>query len=163
MKWHMVTRLRPVDMKLAYEDRPFKLGEKVDLVVELLPNRDVEVREGRVDLVCEERYTEVYTVMVTPRRSRPVISPAGVILPPRIPKQVTKEHRETYIHSSVLFLTDTRLRSGMPNRYTVTLEIESEPPPHTAQGTVKWSLVAALDVAHARDIKARRAVKVELA
>ena len=60
----MVSRLRPLDVNLVFEDRPYKLGETINLTMELTPRGDVEVREGRVDLMCEERWQEVSTVMV---------------------------------------------------------------------------------------------------
>jgi len=51
----MVTRLFPLNVKVSFEDRPYKLGETISLTMELSPKRDMEIREGRVDLVCEER------------------------------------------------------------------------------------------------------------
>ena len=156
----MVTsRLRPLDVKLIFEDRPYKLGETIDLTAELDARSDVEVREGRVDLVCEERWKEIYTVMVPV--ARPLSSERGAVyVPPKVPKQVTKEFRETYVHSSVVFLQDTRLDSTTRGSYRASLEIEPEIPPHAAEATVRWKLVAAIDVTRARDIKTRRAVQV---
>ncbi|MCH9036204.1 MAG: hypothetical protein IH860_02650 [Chloroflexi bacterium] len=134
--------------------------------MELRAGRDVEVREGRVDLVCEERYTETYTIMVhDPRTVRAQYRmPRGASLapPPRIPKEVTKEHRETYVHSSAVFLQDTRLRSGATSRYNVRLEIQPEPPPHADRASLKWKLVTAVDVALARDITKKQTIKVTL-
>ena len=52
----MVNRLRPLELKLDCDEGPYRLGERIALDLELTPNADVEVREGRVDLVCEERY-----------------------------------------------------------------------------------------------------------
>ena len=63
---------------------------------------------------------------------------------PLIPKQVTKEHREAYVHSSVVFLADTGLRLSTTEQYTIRLE-------------------TAVDVAKARDIKTRHKVKMKLA
>ena len=150
-----------MDLKLLFEDRPYKLGETIDLTMELDARGDVEVREGRVDLVCDARWTEVYTIMV-PAATRASAVGGTIIIPPKIPKQVSKEHRETYVHSSVVFLQDTRLDSSTRGSYRVSLEIEPESPPHAAEATVKWTLVAAIDVARARDIKTRRAVKVTI-
>ena len=163
----MVSRIRPLDVDLVFEDRPYKLGEAIKLGVDLQLNRDVEIREARVDLVCEESYAETFTVMVMDRRA----TMGGTRhMPPRIPKQVTKEHKETYIHSSVVFLEDARLHSGTSRRFNATLEIQPEPPAHAAAvlgsatgvigATVKWTLVAAIDVAGARDIKKRQKVTV---
>lgn len=100
----MVTsRIRPLDVKLIFEDRPYSLGETIELTTELDARGDVEVREGRVDLVCEERWREIYTIMV-PAATRASQVGGTISIPPKIPKQVNKEHRETYVHSSVVFL-----------------------------------------------------------
>ena len=48
----VVSRLRPLGVKLDFGDQSYKLGETFDISVELNPRGDVEVREGRVDLVC---------------------------------------------------------------------------------------------------------------
>ncbi len=156
----MVTRLFPLNVKVSFEDRPYKLGETINLTVELSPKRDMEIREGRVDLVCEERWTEIYTIMVSGGRS---VRMGGTInTPPKIPKQVSKKHMKAYVHSSFVFLQDTRLDSTTRGSYRVSLETEPESPPHPAEATVKWTLVAAIDVARARDIKTRRAVKISI-
>ena len=159
----MVTRLRPLDLKLIFEDRPYRLGETINLRVELKVRGDVLVREGRVDLVCEGRWTETYTVMV------PVSGPIGRAergeigqLAPRIPKHITKERRETNAHSAIVFIKDKRLYSGAQDRYNARLKIRPEPPSHASEATLKWTLVAAVDVARARDIKTRRPIKVVL-
>ena len=60
----MLTRLRPLGVEVNFEDRPYKLGETVHLTLELSPRRDIEVREGRVDLVCDTRDTKVVSVMI---------------------------------------------------------------------------------------------------
>ncbi len=156
----MLSRLFPLGVKISFEDRVYKLGETIDLTVELSPKRDMEVRGGRVDLVCEEHWTVRSTVMVpVSRRGGGHLAP-GAVHAPRIPKQVHKEYRETFVHSSVVFLEDARLASGRTSRYNARLEIQPEPPPHAREGKVRWRLVTTTDVAGARDIKARRPVKV---
>ena len=60
----MLSRLRPLGVAVIFEDRTYKLGETVDLTLELSPRRDIEVREGRVDLVCDTRDTKVVSVMI---------------------------------------------------------------------------------------------------
>ena len=56
-------------MKVSFEGRRYKLGEAINLTMELSPKRDMEVSEGRVDSVCEEHWTESFTVMVPDRRA----------------------------------------------------------------------------------------------
>ena len=152
----MVSRLRPLEVNLVFDDRLYKLGETIDLVVELTARGDVEVREGRVDLVCDARYTERYTVMAAERIPGPDRAPGTRF---SVPRQITKEHKETYVHSSVVFTTDARLASGT-RQYRAQLEIGPESPAEGHQPTVKWTLVAAIDVTRARDVKSRQRVKV---
>ena len=155
----MVTRLFPLNVKVSFEDRPYKLGETIDLTVELSPRLDIAVREGRVDLVCEERWTEVSTVMVTAAMS--ATTPSRVV--GEVPKQVTEKHRAAFVHSRVVFLENAQLRSGVAARYNPRLDIDTEPPPHADKATLSWRLKTTVDVAGARDITARRPVKVSLA
>ena len=46
----MVSRLRPLKLNVIFEDSPYQLGQTIDVTVELMANRDVELREGRIDL-----------------------------------------------------------------------------------------------------------------
>ena len=59
----MLSRLHPLGIEVNFEDRPYKLGETVSLTLELSPRRDIEVRQGRVELVCDMRYTDVVRVL----------------------------------------------------------------------------------------------------
>ena len=161
----VITRIRPLDVKLLFDDRPYSLGEKIDVMVELSARGDVEVREARVDLMWEERYVESYTVMASDLANIKTQARAGggvYIPPPLIPKRVNKDVRETYVHSSVVFLTDTWLRAGATDRYNARVEIEPESPTHASIATIRWSLVMVVDVARARDIKKRQKVRVTL-
>ena len=50
----MVYKLKSLELGLDFEDRGYKLGDTINVRVNLTPNGDVDVREARVDLVCEE-------------------------------------------------------------------------------------------------------------
>ncbi len=160
----MLTRLFPLGVKVSFEDRVYKPGETINLTVELSPKRDMEVRVGRVDLVGEEHWTESFTVMVPDRRAaraqaRLGSTSFGTLPPaPMIPKQVTKIHRDSFVHSSVVFLENAQLRPGVAATYNARVDIESELPPRADKAS--WRLKTTLDVAGARDITARRPVKV---
>ena len=69
----MVLRLRPLDVTLTFEDRMYKLGETISCQVELVAKADVDVREARIDLVCQVHWAESYTVMVPAVRGHPVV------------------------------------------------------------------------------------------
>ena len=162
----MVFRLRPLDVILTFEDRSYKLGETISCDVELVAKADVDVREARIDLVCQVHWGETYTVMVPavrPSRSGAMVGPTGgTYMPPNVPKQVSKDHKESYIHSSVVFLQDAQLQSDKRNMYQAMLEIQLETPDNAEKGTVSWSVVAAIDIARARDINKKQKVRVTL-
>lgn len=161
----MLHRLKPLDIELEIDDGPYRLGDTINVTVALEPHGDVDVREGRLDLVCEERYTETYSVMV-PVRGPDARHAGGT-------RQGVKERKESYVHSSVVFLEDTRLRSGRTARHSIALRIEPVPPTHLDEAkalvrdassawTFKWTVVASFNVARGRDSKRQRRVAVTL-
>ena len=50
----MVYKLKSLELGLDFEDRGYELGDTINVRVNLTPNGDVDVREARIDLVCEE-------------------------------------------------------------------------------------------------------------
>ncbi len=54
----MVFKLKPLELSFDFEDREYDLGDTIDIHVDLSPNGEVDVREARVDLVCEERFSQ---------------------------------------------------------------------------------------------------------
>jgi hypothetical protein len=161
----MVSLLRPLDLQLAFEDRTYKLGEVIDLTIDVEARGEFDVREGRVDLLCEVQWTDVQTVDVPVSQHSDAGAPpglGGIYIPHRIPKQVTKDYKETTVYGSIVFLQNARLRSGEASRYIARLEIQSQPPDHAAKGEVRWGLVAPIDVIRARDAKSKHNVKVAI-
>ena len=157
----MLKRMFPLGLKVSFEDRDYRLGDTVNLALELSPRRDTEVREGRVDLVCEARWTERFTVMVEESRSKQGLGGMGAVAPSiRVSKQVTESRKESYVHSSIVFVRDARLPSSRTKTYNAKLEIGPEPPSRGSEGTVTWRLVTSVDVVGARDIKARRSMNI---
>ena len=59
----MVARVHPLDVNLAFEDGLDRLGETIDLKLDLSARRDVEVREGRLDLVELTSLMGFYTLL----------------------------------------------------------------------------------------------------
>ena len=172
----MVTRrVRPLEVKLAFEDRPYNLGDTVDLTIDLLPNSDVDVREGRVDLVCEERHTRrergVYMGVggaASVQGGRPIQTTDYIPMSSRVSVTV-----ESYVHSSEVFLGKTRLQSGRSQTCRTGLRILPVPPQHledaraavrdaNSSWTFKWRLVTTVNVVRGRDPKKQRTVNVTL-
>ncbi len=80
-----------------------------------------------------------------------------------VPKQMVENHRAARLHSSVVLLPGSQMLSGATETYRVRLEIGTERPPHADKATdISWRLVTTVDIAGARDIKARRSVEVSV-
>ena len=163
----MVYRLRPMEVSFDFEDREYSLGDTIRVDVELVPNGDVSVREARVDLICEERYVENYSVSGPGLYSNP-----GVAAPrAQISSQVIREQKETYVHSTEVFLSDAKLSAGISLRFQARLKVEPTPPVHAEDAralqrdadrswTFKWTLVMTVDVVRGRNPKTQHVVRV---
>ena len=115
-----------------------------------------------MDLVCRQRWTEVTTVMVIVSTGAlpSTLGAVPAVASIRVPKKATKEYRESFGHSSIIFLEDTQLNPETTSNYDLRLEIQEIPTLRTEDANTKWSLVTVLDIAHARDIKTRRTVHI---
>ena len=165
----MVYKIKPLELNLDFEDRSYKLGDTIDVDVELVPNGEVDVREARVDLICAERYVQA-----------PGPAPAQYARWSGVPIQArsatllaTRETKETYVHSSAVFLNDVRLSPGRASNHAVRLAVLPSPPRHFSEAqalerdaasswTFKWRLVASVNVVRGRNPKVQRAVRVTL-
>ena len=114
----MVYKLKPLELSIDFEDREYELGDRIDSQVELAPNGDVDVREARVELVCEERYAQTYAA-AGHSGSSPGAFGTRVVVQRSI--QAVDERTDTYVHSSAVFLKETTLRSGRPEAHRVGL------------------------------------------
>ena len=47
----MVTRLRPLEVSMAFKDQSYTLGDIMNIDLGLEARRDVTIRGGRIDLV----------------------------------------------------------------------------------------------------------------
>ncbi len=158
-----VSWLRSVSAEITFDERPYGLGESIGVKVRLSAGRAAEIREARLDLVCEERYAQSYTVNVPSGPPTDYGSPwgqFGVYRPPRMPKQVNRDERDSFIHSSAVFLEGARLNAGTVQQLSFLLHVEDKPPPHSSVGSSQWWLEVVLDLAKSRDVRTRRRVDV---
>ncbi len=166
----MLHRLDPMDLSLDFDDRPYRLGEMVAVRVEIVPKGRIAIREASVELLCDQKFAETYTVSGPGLYSNP-----GVASPrPQIPNQVGNERLESYVHSTTAFLSDVTLEQGELRGFDVRLPIDSAPPRRfddakalegdaVRSWSFDWRLVVSVDVAGGRDARLERAVKVQVA
>lgn len=150
----------PLRIRLDFEDRPYRLQDSIDVMVELDPRRDLEVIEGRVDLVCEQRYTMTHVRYVSIGRP-PGVLRQGPPSPITHPKREIHEYTEEYPHSSFEFANSAPLRAKVKSQYRIRLKIDLKPPPHT-EGTLKWSLTATCELGDEQSVSESRSVTVTL-
>lgn len=152
MKWLFPWRRDVVKINLDFENRVYRIGDSVKLTVELRPRKTLGVREGRIDLVFEEMFpdTVVRTEEVhyqpwawihesSKRNSEHRIDSLG--------KRETKDRINALVLGSVVFVEEASVRAGDISRYRATLEINPERPSHGIASTLRWLLVARLQLA----------------
>ena len=172
----MVFKLKPLELSFDFEDREYDLGDTIDIHVDLSPNGEVDVREARVDLVCEERFSQHESGIVVGAGGSSWIQGGGKmrVTTDYVPSSSWVSQRtESYVHSSAAFLKDESLRSGHPSTYGAKLQIQPQPPTHLDEAndlqrdsksswTFKWTLVTSVNVVRGRDPKRQRKIKVKL-
>lgn len=162
----MLGRILPKDLSLQFEERPYNLGETIEAVVEIQPSANVLVRSGRLDLVCEEHYTQRGVSFVPDfYASNRVISGQT--------RHVSEDRKEQFVHSTVRFMEETNLTGGRTASRRANLVVGTATPPHFEESlalerdassawTFRWTLVATLDIARGRDSEVEHEVKITL-
>ncbi len=162
----MIQRGNPLELSLEFDARTYNLGDTIDVFVELQPSANVSVRSGRLDLVCEERYIQRGESFV-PDFYGNTFTYSGQT------SHVAKERKETFVHSTVQFMEETRLTGGATESRRVRLVVSNTTPPHFEEAQAlerdassswgfSWTLVATVDVARGRDAHVEREVKIRL-
>ena len=166
----MVYKFKPLELSLDFQDRSYELGDTINVQVMLTPNSDVDVRRGRVDLVCEEHYSQRGRTFVPDTYSQS--SRAGLVISGRT-RDVGTERKERAVHSTVSLLEASLLTGGAPSIRAARLLVALTPPPHfedaralqldsQSSWTFKWTLIATIDIVRGRNPRVQRAVKVML-
>lgn len=162
----MLHRILPLEMSLQFDERAYTLGETIEAVVEMQPSADIQVRSGRIDLVCEERYIQRGESFV-PDFYGNTFTYSGQT------SHVAQERKEQFVHSTVQFMEETSLHGGATASRRASLVVGTTPPPHFEESlalerdassawTFKWTLLATVDVARGRDAQVEREVTVTL-
>ena len=162
----MLNRILPLELSLEFDERAYTLGETIDVVVEIRPTADIRVRSGRLDLVCEEHYTQRGVSFV------PDFYATDRVISGQT-RHVAQERKEQFVHSTVQFMEETRLSGDATTSRRVSLAVGTELPPHFEESlalerdassawTFNWTLLTTVDVARGRDAQVEREVKITL-
>ena len=161
----MLYRLRPLELSLDFESRAYTLGETIDAVVEIQPRANIQVRSGRLDLVCEEQYIQRGASFVPDFYGSTIYSGQT--------RHVAQDRKERFVHSTVRFMEADQLSRGIATSRRVSLVVGTAPPPHFEESlalqrdassawSFRWTLLATVEVALGRDGQVEREVTITL-
>ena len=156
---------RSLDVSLLFEDRTYRLGETIEVTVELKTRRDVKVRKGRVDLVYDVKWTSADTDLPPLRMMHPGPGGRTPFLTYGVPKRKPTKHRHSYVLGSSSFLDkDPQPVPDIRDFYNIGLRIHKDDPPysHLKEASMGWSLVVVVDVARATYVMIRKHMKITL-
>ncbi len=165
----MVHRLDPLDLGLDFDDRSYRLGETIAVRVEMTAKGRIAIRNASLELVCDQKFAESYTV------SGPGLyaNTTGSVPRPDITSQVGSERIESYPHSMASLMSDVTLEPGEQRAVDARLAIAASPPRRLKDSSelegdaarswsFSWRLVVSVDVAGGRDASVERDVKVRV-
>ena len=150
----------PLRLEISPDEGPFALGEEFSVAVELRARRDVVVEEGRVDLVCNERWAETWIKPESMGRSAGMLKRGAELAGPTAPKREVKEFKDSFVHSTASFAEGLRVTPSAVERLNVRLQIGKDWPPHAKGGTLTWSLVVVLRTPRGREVKEAHEIEV---
>ena len=181
----MINRLFPLKADLIFDDMQYRLGDQIAVAVEITPSSDVELREGRVELLCHERWTEIHSFKVQaaslPHRTASGGMNVGRLPVARadVPGMAVKKFSKTYVHTAETFLASRTLPSGRPHRFEVNFEAArtllsmdemrnrrnpsrklSDYRADLGEHAARWKLRTFIDVVRARNIRVQRDVSI---
>ena len=162
----MLHRILPLELSLEFDERAYTLGETIDALVEMQPSANIQVRSGRLDLVCEEHYTQRGVSFV------PDFYATNRVISGQT-RHVAEDRKERFVHSTVQFMEESSLTGGATASRRASLTVGTEPPPHFKESlalerdassawTFTWTLLASVDVVRGRDAQVEREVKITL-
>ena len=136
----------PINIKIDFPNRQYRLDELVDLSITLVPKSDLHVVKGTVELLCTEHFVETYTRMVEvlPQKgwiSRGTPSPIAVI-----PKQEIKEFEEVSTQNSVVFLEHDTLHTRVKCEYSPKLKVQLGKSPRSDVANTTWVISIRIDL-----------------
>jgi hypothetical protein len=171
----MVYKTNPIDLLVEFDtQKKYRLGDTIDATITLMPNSGTNIRKASLDLVLEERFTEVSMGRSMGGGGAGALQGGNAFKSTDYVamQQTTSSKSSAFVHSSVQFLGGTALEAGQ-STYKVALPIKPSPPKRLAESqervkdsnssiTFHWRLEAKVDVVRGRNPKVQRKVNIDL-
>ena len=150
----------PLRLQVNLDQGPHMLGDELPVAVEVSSRRDAVVEEGRIDLVCDERWAETWIKPEPMGRGAGMIGRGTQLAGPTAPKREVKEFTESFVHSTAVFGEGLKVRPDTLERLTVRFQIAKDWPPHAKGGTLSWSLVVTARAPRGREVQEVREIEI---
>ena len=166
----MVFNLEPLDIKLDFDRRKYRLGDTIDATVTLIPSKDTRIRGTSISLLGNVRRTKIENRVGVGRM--PGMGAQSSYVP-------TAQHMEHQVSTEVFYrasiVSSMSLRKGEASRHDVVLRLDPKPlrlqrlskeamrlQKDSNRGLIidPWWLEARVDVVMGPDAVARRQVEI---
>ena len=177
----MVFNFEPLDIKLDFERRKYRLGDTINATVTLIPSRDTGIRGSSLSLMGQVRRTKVSTKVGVGRV--PYGGPSSLHrgnplhgTPSYIPTaQQTEQEISTEVFYSAPIVAIESLREGDASKHDVALRLDPKlsklqrlsreatrlrQDANQGLSIEPWWLEARVDVVMGRDAVARRRIEI---
>lgn len=160
----MISRLNPLSINIAFPRKTYYPGDIVSLIIDLTSRANVTIREARISLECQMRYSEVRSgISGTDAINRRNAGTDGMLGRP--PQMVTRsvEVETSGTFDEQTFLTNLRLERYHRNSSAVALKVPAKLGGKTkAAQRGPWRIVVTADVSLARDVTESRRIGIAL-
>ena len=137
----MVARLPSLELAFEFHNQIYSLSQEISSNCRIITTRDVLIREGKIELVCEETWREFFTITVPISGGAPRLRGEAYVRSPSRTKRVTEKQREVFTHSSKRFLEMKELSGSSTYEFFPILPIENIKPLHADLGEIRWKLL----------------------
>lgn len=136
----------PIGVKLELKKKSFQLGDEIEFDICLIPHSNLNLKQVRIDLECEERYVESYTRQTQIRYKTGILKRTEAELIDTITEHPTRELREAFIHSTTALLKNRKLVTQQIVAVHSKMTIGTNRPPHSTTGSLTWTIVATAEL-----------------
>ncbi|MDE2821966.1 MAG: hypothetical protein OXK79_00490 [Chloroflexota bacterium] len=173
----MVFSLEPLEIKLDFERRKYRLGDTINAAVTLIPTRDVEIRKATVSLMGQVRRTEVRTgIPMSMDGSAKLQGGNSFTTTDYIPMQQSTEQKiSTEVFDSAQIVLNASLQRDVESSHNVALRLDPrarklqnlaqeakglQRDANSSLSIEPWWLEVHADVAMGPDARVRRQVEI---
>jgi len=129
----------PVRIHVLFRERKYRLGETVEMAVEIVTRDRLRIREARATLVCEPQGQPTRDLRFAPEDG--------------------PWTGQSYAHSQLAFSEDETLRAGGAQSYSVDLQIENKPPAGGFEDA-RWRVVLVVETVDHRTYYVQRGIRL---